>query len=414
MASVKIVLRTTMTKKNGEHPIFLRLVKNRKAKFFYLGHTSKGDEKSWDSATNRPKNNDRLKAVINLKESDAENIVLDFEREKKDFTFEDFSRKFVSDSQNITVYKYFTEVINRLEKSNKIGNASVYKDSKNAVFQFYTNQNLAFSDINYKFLKTFEEHLLAKGNKPNGIFVYMRTIRALINSAIKEGYCKSDYYPFKNQFINPNGYDPSKLNKPTNKKALTEEQLKQIISFEIPESSTLYDAKNIFAFSFYTMGMNFTDIALLKWSNVKGDRIEYLRAKTGKNYSIKLLEPAIAIINYYKAFKRNTERIFPILNENHITPKQINTRIKKVLKKTNSDLRDLVKDAGLEINDYRITTYVARHSWATILKRKGVSTSIISEGLGHQTEKTTQVYLDSFEKVDLDNANEKILEGLNK
>ena len=153
--------------------------------------------------------------------------------------------------------------------------------------------------------------------------------------------------------------------------------------------------------------MNFTDIAFLKWENLDSNRLKYIRAKTGKTYNIGLLEPAIEILNYYEQFKKSkTNYVFPILNDTHKTATQIDNRIAKMNKAINKQLKDIAKKTNI---DFKLTTYVARHSYATIMKRGGISTSIISESLGHGNEKTTQVYLDSFENNVLDEASKTIL-----
>ena len=128
--------------------------------------------------------------------------------------------------------------------------------------------------------------------------------------------------------------------------------------------------------------------------------------KTGKEYNIKILPPALEILNYYLK-NQSSDYIFPILsNLKHISAQQQKDRIKKVTKKINKDLKEIATLCDIGIN---LTTYVARHSWATILKKSGVSTSIISEAMKHDTEKTTQIYLDSFENDIIDEANMRLL-----
>jgi integrase len=154
------------------------------------------------------------------------------------------------------------------------------------------------------------------------------------------------------------------------------------------------------------MGTNFTDLAQLKWTNIQNERLKYIRAKTNKPYDVGLLPPALEILKYYKNNDINNEFIFPILNEFHDTAIRIKNRIHKVLKQTNDDLKEIATLAGIDVN---LTTYVARHTYATVLKYSGVSTSVISEALGHDSEKTTQIYLDSFQNDVLDKANKNLL-----
>ena len=159
-------------------------------------------------------------------------------------------------------------------------------------------------------------------------------------------------------------------------------------------------------FSYLTRGTNFTDIAFLTWKSIsKDNRMKYTRKKTGQSFDMGLLDEAFEIIQYYKDIYysgNDKDYIFPILNrEIHVTPTQIDNRIEKVLKQTNRDLKSIAKEIGI---DEKITTYVARHSFATILKNEGQGTAVISELLGHESERTTQIYLDSFGNKILDEA----------
>jgi site-specific recombinase XerD len=187
----------------------------------------------------------------------------------------------------------------------------------------------------------------------------------------------------------------------TQKRAIRFDQIELIEKFETKPNTRLHLAKSIFLFSFYTMGTNLVDMANLTWENVKDDRIKYIRAKTHKPYNIFITSKAKGILEHF----RNTysdKYVFPIYSENaHITAQQKANRLHKIMQQVNEDLKEIAKLCS--INE-KITTYVARHSSATILKRKGVSTTVISELLGHNNEEITQVYLDSFESPVLDTA----------
>ncbi len=148
--------------------------------------------------------------------------------------------------------------------------------------------------------------------------------------------------------------------------------------------------------------------AYLKWSDIYDERIHYCRKKTGKNFSIKILPPVKDILTYFSQFPNDLDFVFPIFNATHKTEIQKTTRQKTALKKINKDLKKVGGKIGLA-TDFKFSTYVARHSWATILKHKGISTSLISEGLGHANEEVTQIYLDSFENEAMDEMNKKLL-----
>jgi integrase len=153
--------------------------------------------------------------------------------------------------------------------------------------------------------------------------------------------------------------------------------------------------------------MNFTDIAFLKWKDILDNRLIYTRRKTNEKFNIQLLEPAVKILEYYKATGQSkNDYVFPLLSTDHITPQTIFNRKVKMLREINKNLKAVGKLAGIKSE---LTTYVARHSYATILKKSGVSTSLISEALGHDCEKTTQIYLDSFGNSTLDEVSKVIL-----
>jgi len=149
-------------------------------------------------------------------------------------------------------------------------------------------------------------------------------------------------------------------------------------------------------------------MAYLKWGAVNDTKLSYTRSKTKENFNIGMLEPAIAILAYYKQNYPHTENdyIFPILDHSHASAKSKDYRIDKVLKQVNKDLKIIGQKLNIK---EKLTTYVARHSYATIMKNSGVPIGIISEAMGHSSEKTTQIYLESFENKILDEASKAIL-----
>lgn len=158
----------------------------------------------------------------------------------------------------------------------------------------------------------------------------------------------------------------------------------------------------LFTFSYFTAGINFIDMAMLKHENIVDGKLCYIRAKTKKQIIIPLQEKSKEIISNYSASSANrSDHIFPILSAYHQSGVQKANRLHKVLAKINRALKHIGEELDLPI---KLTTYVARHTFATVLKRAGVSTSIISESLGHSSEKITQIYLDSFENSQIDEA----------
>lgn len=221
------------------------------------------------------------------------------------------------------------------------------------------------------------------------------------------GYVKKDSYPFDKYKIS------ERFSTKTKKRAITKDEMMKVAALQLDPNSTDYEAQQYFMFTYYGTGINFVDIANLQWQNLSNGRIFYKRAKTGQELSFALPQPALDIIeSLSKSPNRNgNTNIFPILNRSiHITATQIKNRIKKVMRRVNKDLKAIGESVGIETP---LTTYVARHSFATILKRSGVATAVISESMGHQTEAVTQTYLKSFENSIIDEAMKHLLYSLN-
>ena len=274
------------------------------------------------------------------------------------------------------------------------------------MFKFHTSKDLRFTDIDYSFLKGYVGYLQGNGNKQNTIGLYLRTLRALYNLAIKEGYANSDRYPFKSKQT-PNGYSVEQHKAETRKRAISLKEMKKFKKFDASSSHKLQLAKDLFIFSYHVRGINFVDILHLKWSDVNGERIEYHRIKTRKTsfFTINILEPVREIIERYR--KADSEYIFPLLDESkHITPRQIKDRHDLVLKEFNKALKYIGKEIGLE---YRLTSYVARHSYASHLKQKGEPDSVIGDQMKHRNGQVTKTYLANFGDDVLDEADKKLL-----
>lgn len=398
-ASVKVILFKSKVLKNGEHPIMLRVTKDRKSKYLSVGANCSPE--FWDEKNNCPKKKhptfDEINMLIDVKKIEAQKLLLDLKKDGRDFSAEELQRKMKGTVTRKTgVLAYFLETIEKLEKSNRIGYANVFRFTMNSLKRFRDEKEFAFSDVTLNFLNRYEEFCTAGGAQLNSVFVYMRTFKTLLNNAKKDDLVQPDYNPFKD-------YPFTKFRKiKTRKRAITVDDIEKIIAKEVEEGSTMAHAKAYFLFSYYCRGINFSDIAFLKWSNIQNGRLKYARKKTKEEFNIKLPEQALEIIEHFKEehYQGKEGYIFPILFDRHKTPVSIENRIDKMLKVVNKGLKELGNACGIEVP---LTTYVARHSFATNLKRSGAPIAFISEALGHDSEKTTKIYLDSFENDALDN-----------
>ncbi len=382
-------------------PIVLQIIKEGKTKIISTGVSCiKSD---WDGTQLKKShpNYQKRNLILLAKKQKALKIIDDFQAEETDFTLIDFERKFKGEKQNskITVYEHFQEIIQRMKISNRLGNAKSYNDTCNSFFKFHIDKDLTFKGLNVTKLEGYEAYLRSRDNQDSGIAFKMRSLRAVYNSAIRNGIVKQDFYPFDK-------YKISKLKGKGLKRALTREEVKRILDVDLAERPDLMDAKNFFVFSYFARGINWIDMLRLKKENLQDDYIVYIRSKTKGRFMVKILQPVRDILDYYLNQDRNSEYVFPILLKDDLTPLQIENRKHKTLKKFNKDLKQLATLAKVAKN---VTSYVIRHSYATNLKQLGVSTDKISQSMGHTNLEVTNSYLKDFENEEIDTENEKLL-----
>ncbi len=406
MSSVKVVLYKSKKLKSGEHPIMLRITKDRKSKYMSVGANCLPE--LWDDIKNLPKKKHplfhELTVLIEAKKIEANKLLLDFSNDNIDYSVEQVKTNLKQAHRpKQQVLEFFDTTVGNMRAAARIGTADIFRSTRNCLSKFRNGADFAFTDITPAFLGKFEEYCIANGNALTTRSVYMRSFQRLVNLAIAEKFVKKGFDPF-------NEYGFAKFRKPkTRKRAIPKADIMRIRDFEAELHSSISHAKNYFMFSYYVRGINFTDMAKLKWSDISYNRVNYVRTKSKKPFSIGLLEPAKEILAFYKEHYSAGDDgfVFPILNPNCLGPVQIKDRVKKVMLQVNRDLKKISSDLGIE--EKKLTTYVARHTFATVLKKSGQSTSVISEALGHDSEQTTQIYLDSFENDVLDEAAKALL-----
>lgn len=403
MFNVKLTLYKSRTYANGKHPVMIRVSKNNKKKYISTKFTAL--PKEWNPKANRFRknytNHVRRNLLIYKILDRALSIADELNQSGKPATLEIFKERFHAGnvSGNVSFFDYFKERISDLRANDQIGTAKTYDVSFKAFRRFAPGKQ-AFQDVSPKLLAQFETFLRNHGWTNGGISVVMRNVRAVFNHAIKYGICKKDFYPF-------NIYEISKLKVKPNRRALLREDVRKIENLNTALYPELTNARNYFVFSYYTRGMNFADMIRLRWKkNIINGKIQYFRNKTGEKFVISILKPVKEILDYYYELGSATGYIFPILLNEEMTEIQIFNRKKRMLKLFNNQLREIAALVGLKGN---VTSYVARHSFATNLKESGLSTDMIGELLGHQDKRVTEKYLKSFSNEELDKASELLL-----
>jgi len=397
-ATVNVVLFKSKTLSNGEHPLMIRICKNNKKSYKSLGVSLNAT--FWDFDKNKPKRNcpnkDEIQTLINNKIRDYSDKIIEYKSIEKEFTTTSLINTVDASVKPKTVKALFEAHIERLMKAKRRGYALSNQQVYNSLIEFNGHLDIYFSDIDVSWLKRYEDYLRGKNLSDNTIGIRFRTLRALYNIAIEENIVKAEYYPFKK-------YKVSKLSQETVKRSILKSDIEAIVNYNTEHEYTRFSI-DIFLFSYLCGGINFTDIAYLTKDNLIDNRLIYTRKKTKKLIKIPLQSKAIELIEKYR--NENNLYLFPIFSKFHSTDIRKANRIHKVISKVNRYLKAVGTELGLPID---ITTYVARHTYATVLKRSGVNTSIISESLGHSSEKVTQIYLDSFENSQIDEAMKNLL-----
>lgn len=425
MASLKLVLYKSKKLSGDCYPVALRITYNRKPKYLSLTTINKslkcrsdqwyeGEEDIPGGFRKNLKNSGRYNGILHNNYWKAKDIIDRFSEKNQPFSWDNFLIEFTGVKKGMTLFKFFDLVIENLNNSEKIGNANIYKDCYNTIRNFRNKKDLEFVDINYSLISRLVEYMRSNKNAENTIYVRLRTLRALLNEAIAQKYMNDEYYPFARHQAQKNRYVINRHNESTRHRALKKEDIISIKDIDLSKQPHLIDARNYFIFSYAGYGINFVDIALLCWEDIKTvggvDRVFYKRkklknSKKSSMLNFKLNPVAWEIINYYSNV--DSIYIFPILNENvHRSESQIINRVRKVRKQVNKDLGTIADI--LELDERNITTYWARHSAASILKNQNTPIALISDLLGHTSEKTTQIYLDQFDSGKQDEAQDKL------
>ena len=381
---------TPSQKKGGIGRIYFQIIHKRVVRQLNPNISCKNS--NWNGGNVIPFTNDAdANEKINQSVDLAKKVIANLDSKNIDYSCNDVVRLF-NDSRN-NLINYITSLSERLKKCGKFSTADNYKALSNRICEFAGNNYTTIYDIDSDFVEAFEAFLLGKGVKRNTSSFYIRNLRAVWNKAIDNGILPPTYInPFKHVY---KGVDVTK------KRAISAEDIKKIKSIKLGSEKELEFARDLFMFSFYTRGMSFVDIVALKKENIQNGVISYQRRKTGKMISIKVEKEIKRILDKYLSPMR--DYVFPIA-----TCRQDEyVKEKTALCYVNKSLKKIAMYCDI---DSTLTMYVARHSWASIAQNvAGVPLSVISKGMGHSSEKVTQVYLASFGNKDIDKDKENIM-----
>lgn len=393
MVTTQIIQDTRVKKKDNTYRIKLRITFQRKRVYYPLSYSLSIDE--WEKVQSTKSRGDfkKLRLFFNKVEQRANDVI----KEIPIFTFQEFERKFNGQmSDDVDVLAHMDNYIKVLRSEDRINTAVCYECTKSSLLKFLKKsrkKRLTFMDVSVEFLKQYESWMSENKNSTTTISIYIRSLRTIINAGIDKGLLDRKYYPFgKRKYVVPAANNI--------KKALTLAEIKSIVEFR-PKSDRQAWAKDFWILSYLCNGINIKDLALLKFKNLEENQISFYRAKTKNAYranqkliTIALLPQAKELIERLSIADKDPENyVFDILQDEDKGDTQ-RRKIQQTTKLINKYMKQIGEILTIE---KPLTTYAARHSFATVLKRSGASIEFISESLGHKNVQTTENYLDSFE-----------------
>ena len=400
MASIKVKFRpSTIT--NREGAIYYQVIHERKVRQLLTNYhvfPSEWDEKR--SMVTTSQKNERKSLILSIRERirwDVERLVkIDRKLDSNGlvYTADDVIDEFNRYSHEYSLFNFMEGIIAKLKQNGKIRTAETYKATLNSFKKFRQDEDIMLDCLNSEVMEAYEAWHHNRGVTPNTISFYTRILRAVYNRAVEDDVIENRS-PFRHVYT---GVEK------TVKRALPLEVIKKIKGMDLSLNAALDFARDMFMMSFYLRGMSFIDMAYLKKSDLKDGYVTYRRRKTGQQLTIEWTSDMQLVLDKYP--ENESEYLLPIIKTTGINER---CAYRNVGYNINRSLKQITKMLSL---NFRLTMYVARHSWASAAKAKGVPLSVISEGMGHDSETTTQIYLASLDTSVVDRANAMILKSL--
>lgn len=289
---------------------------------------------------------------------------------------------------------FVTSLVEDLISNERHGTARAYMSSMRRLEKFVGNNSMTLDQITSSFLKSYEQHLAATGCKRNTISLYLRMLRSICNQAMEQGLMEISPMLFDEVFT---GTDTAE------KRAVGTPVIRTIKDADLSRYPSLEKSRDVFLLSFYLRGIPFVDLIRLKKTDISKGVIRYRRSKTGRLLTVQIEPCAQEIIRKYASSGSKSSYLLPFITDDG---EQGYKQYQNALRCYNMHLKKLSALLNLKVN---LTSYVARHSWATAAYRQGVPVAIISESLGHASEKVTYTYLAAFENKTLSRANRSVI-----
>ena len=336
-------------------------------------------------------------------------VVIGKLKKKGTYTIDDVMSRYKTVMNDNTLGAYTEKLAKEMEQGGFLRTAKAYRTAAARLIEFSGDKNLSYERITPELLGDFQAELKASGRTMNTISCYMRTLRAIYHKAINDGRIvrRSDNL-FGNVYTGVST---------TRKRALSHDELEMLVAFdpteemsgrtkrpELPEH--LQPGLAMFLFCFHARGMCFIDMAYLKKSDLRGDTISYKRHKTGQAIELQVLPAMRRIIDWFAYQTAGSPYLFPVITD---PEGDTNLQYESGLRLQNQRLKKIAEICGI---GKKFSTHSARHSWATVAKNAGFPLAVISEGLGHTNQRTTEIYMASLERSILNHASKTVSEAI--
>lgn len=400
ITSVRLMLNKSRRLNNGSYPLVFQVIHERRKKLMYTGFRIK--EESFDESEGKivdgvdstfttadvARMNRELRKIKNRIHAQIRHLG----RSTESFTVEDVLAQYIHKNvrQQFYLLRYIDTQIDRKKTLKKEGTAAAYRSTRLSLAKFLNGSDIRMSAIDLRFIRQYEDFLYSSGVTGNTVSYYLRNLRTLYNQAVTDGYHPHGEYPFAKAQTRP---------AKTVKRALTRKDLQALANLGLEEMLELKFARDLYLFSFYAQGMAFVDIVLLKKSDICNGVLTYSRHKSKQLIRITVTPQMQELIDKYG---NEGEYLFPIISEKSPSEyKQYRLSLGRIN-------RYLKKIAAMIDITVPLTTYTARHTWATLARDYGAPVSVISAGLGHTSEEMTRIYLKEFDVSQLDKVNSMV------
>lgn len=404
MATVKIKFRASSVA-GKEGTLYYHIIHQRKLRWISTDYHVYPEE--WNArkssvivsnSNNRQAHLQLIQSQIDWEMKQMQCIIHDKEMDGVSYSVDDLANEIQQLPTSQSVFTFFRKQIAKKEQMQCVGTKNNYTNAVNRFIEFRNQKDLTFSQMTADMMEMYQAWLWNRGVGQNTVSFYLRTLRTLHHKAVEAGQATTNDIFAHVQTANVR----------TAKRAISIKDIRNIEKLELQIGSSIDKARDLFLLSFYLRGMAFVDMAFLKKSDLKCGMVSYNRRKTHQNLNIEWIKPMQAIIDNYAEQTKDSPYILPILTGKETSPY---TQYRKVEYNTNYNLKKIGKMIGLKIP---LTTYVARHTWASIALHMNIPIATISEGMGHNSYKTTQIYLESIDVATINEANKRIIRKILK